>query len=72
MLDGIYLEKVGIPASVICTEPFLGQGTAIASAHGFQNYPLVLISHPLATASSEELLAEAERVVDDVVNLLLV
>jgi hypothetical protein len=51
VLDGIIMEKLGRPTAVICTEPFLSSGKAMAVAHGFPDYPFVLIPHPInATA----------------------
>lgn len=47
MLDGIIMEKLNKPTAVICTEPFLSSGKAMALAHGFPDYPFVLIPHPI-------------------------
>jgi hypothetical protein len=72
VLDGVYLEKLGIPTSVICTQPFMDHGKATASTHGFVDYPLVEMFHPLATALPAALEKEAERVLDEVLGLLLI
>jgi hypothetical protein len=71
LLDGIYLEKEGIPTAVISTEPFEEQCKTIVSAHHYYDYEFVQISHPIANALSENLLQEARRVKDEVINLLL-
>jgi hypothetical protein len=47
VLDGIVMEKLGVPAAVVCTEPFLNSGKAMALAHGFPDYPFALIPHPI-------------------------
>jgi hypothetical protein len=53
VLDGIIMEKLGRPTAVICTEPFLSSGKAMGLAHGFPDYPFVLIPHPInATANA--------------------
>lgn len=47
------MEKLGRPTAVICTEPFLSSGKAMAVAHGFPDYPFVLVPHPInATANA--------------------
>jgi len=68
VLDGIIMEKLGKPTAVICTEPFLSSGKAMALAHGFPDYPFVLIPHPInATANAvldrwvKDCLAEVQR-----------
>lgn len=71
MLDGIYLEKLNIPAAVICTEPFIQQGKAMAVAHGYNDYPLVEVFHPIANAAPASLESEGERVTEAVVGLLV-
>jgi hypothetical protein len=53
VLDGIIMERLGRPTAVICTEPFLSSGKAMAAAHGFPDYPFVLVPHPInATANT--------------------
>lgn len=64
------MEKMGISSAVLCTEPFLEQGRAMASVHGFQDYAMVRVFHPIATASKEALMAEAEQIIGDVERLL--
>jgi len=65
------MEQLGIPAAVICTEPFASSGKAMAVAHGFPDYPFVLIPHPI-NATPHELLAEwVEDCLPRVVRLLL-
>jgi hypothetical protein len=50
----------------------MDHGRATASTHGFVDYPLVEMFHPLATASPAALEKEAERVLDEVLGLLLI
>jgi hypothetical protein len=70
VLDGILLERRGIPAATICTELFVPNGKAIAEAHGAPDYPFALIPHPLASASPTELAQEAKEVLPRVLRLL--
>ena len=70
MLDGILLERRGIPVAAICTELFVPNGKAIAEAHGAPDYPFALVPHPLASASPTELAREAKQVLPEVLRLL--
>ncbi|MEK7204810.1 MAG: hypothetical protein AAB254_04810 [candidate division NC10 bacterium] len=71
MLDGILLERRGIPVAAICTELFVPNGRAIAEAHGAPDYPFALVPHPLASVSPTELTREAKQVLPEVLRLLL-
>jgi hypothetical protein len=70
VLDGILLERRGVPAAAICTELFVPNAKAIAEAHGAPDYPFALVSHPLASASPAELAREANEVLSEVLRLL--
>jgi hypothetical protein len=71
VLDGILLERRGIPAAPICTDRFVPNGQAIAEAHGAPGYPFALVAHPLASASPEELRDRAKQVLPDILRLLV-
>ena len=71
MLDGILLERRGVPTAAICTELFVPNGKAIAEAHGAPDYPFALVPHPLASASPTELAREAKQVLPEVLRLLV-
>jgi hypothetical protein len=71
VLDGILLERRGIPAAAICTDAFVPNGQAIAAAHGAPAYPFTLVRHPLASASQEELVREAKKILPEILRLLL-
>jgi hypothetical protein len=70
VLDGIVLEKAGIPAVSIVTEPFIPTGQAMAASHGLPNYKFVAMPHPIANLSEAELNARADRLTDQVVGLI--
>lgn len=70
MLDGILLERRGIPAAAICTDLFVPNGRAMAEAHGAPDYPFARVPHPLASASPAELAREAKEVLSAVLRLL--
>lgn len=65
------MEKMGAPAAVVCTEPFISSAKAMASAHGFADYPFAVIPHPISVTHHEELKAWAHEVIDRVESLLL-
>jgi hypothetical protein len=46
LLDGILFEKLGTPAAVICTEPFIRSAENMSVAHGFKSYPFAVMPHP--------------------------
>lgn len=70
MLDGIALEKKGIPSAVICTEAFTVTGKAIAAAHQAVDYPFIIVRHPIASATEEELNEQARIATAKVASML--
>lgn len=70
MLDGIIMEKLGIPSAVICTELFISSGKAMALAHGYANYQFAIIPHPINITPTDLLDKWAEEVTHTVESLL--
>ena len=70
MQDGIALERRGIPAAVVCTEPFERMGRASAEVAGLPDYPFALVPHPIGRLRPEELRARAEAALPQVLALL--
>lgn len=70
MLDGIIMEKLGIPASVVCTEPFASSGKAMALAHGFPDYPFVIMPHPINVTENNVLDAWVDGCIERVAALI--
>jgi hypothetical protein len=70
VLDGILLEKAGIPAVSIVTDPFVETGRAMARNWGIPNYRFLSVAHPIANLGDAELEESATGVIDDVVDLL--
>lgn len=66
MLDGVASEERGRPAAVVVTQPFAGYGRAVAAMKGLANLSLIVIRHPLASATREWLREEARRVIPEV------
>jgi hypothetical protein len=69
--DGIAFERRGIPAAVICTEPFQPMGRATAVVAGLPDYAFLLVPHPMGRLSPEELRARAAETLPAVVALLV-
>ena len=66
LADGILLEREGVPAASICTEPFAVTAAAMAQVQGFAGYRFVRTRHPVASLSQEELDGRAREIVSDV------
>jgi hypothetical protein len=48
------LERGGVPAVAICTEPFRIPAEAMAKVYGFSGYQFLLTPHPVASLTLEE------------------
>ena len=70
MLDGILLEKAGIPSISIVTDAFVETGKVMASDWGVPEYLFLSIPHPIGNLSDAELEERVNGVLDDVVKLL--
>ena len=71
MLDGIVLEKHGLPSASIVTDVFEVTGRAMAEQWGQPHYKYLAMPHPIANLSEAELNQRARDIVPDIVKLLL-
>lgn len=71
MLDGIKLERAGIPAVSIVTDLFVETGKEMAASHGVPDYRFLVMPHPIANLTEEELNAAADSLVGQVESFLL-
>ena len=71
MLDGILLEKVGVPSASIVTDVFEVTGRAMAEQWGLPYYRFLVMPHPTANLSEAELDRRAREIAPEVVKLLL-
>ncbi len=71
MHDGIELEKKGVPAAVICTEPFVSSGKAMSKLGGIPDYPFVVLPHPLGSMTPEGLRERAIQAAPEVLRILI-
>ena len=70
MLDGIKLERAGIPAVAIITTPFIATAQAMAKNWGAPSYEFVVTSHPIANLNETELNAKADELTDQIIRFL--
>jgi hypothetical protein len=71
VLDGILLEKHGIPSASIITDVFQATGRAMAEQWGVPHYRYLAMPHPIANLSEAELDQRAREITPDIVKLLL-
>jgi len=71
VLDGILFERKGVPSASIVTEPFVSTGRAMAEAWGVRDYRFLVMPHPTANLTKEEIDLRAREIVPQVVELLL-
>ncbi|MDA1348763.1 MAG: hypothetical protein O3A47_07840 [Chloroflexi bacterium] len=71
MHDGIEFEKRGVPAGVICTEPFISSAKAMSKLGGIPDYPFVVLPHPLGSLSPEALREKSVMAAPEVLRILL-
>ena len=71
MLDGILLEKHGVPSAAIITDVFQTTGRAMAEQWGLTSYKFLAMPHPIANLNDAELDRRAREIVPQIVKLLL-
>jgi hypothetical protein len=71
VLDGILLEKAGVPSVAIVTDLFEVTGRAMAEQWGLPYYKFLVLPHPTANLTEAELDQRARAIAPDVVKLLL-
>ena len=71
MLDGILFEKNGVPAAAIVTDPFVETARAMAKTWGVPDYRFLVIPHPVANLTEQELDQRAREIAPEVARLLL-
>jgi hypothetical protein len=71
VLDGILLEKNGIPSASIVTDVFEATARAMAEQWGVPTYRFLMMPHPIANLSDKELDQRAREMAPEVVKLIL-
>lgn len=64
------MEKLGVPAVVVSTEPFVSSSKAMAASHGIPNYPFVVIPHPIVAMPVETLESWADSAMEQAIYIL--
>ena len=70
MHDALQFERLGIPATLVMTEPFQGLAANFAATLGAPGYPCITVPHPISTRDDAALDALADRVAADVASRL--
>jgi hypothetical protein len=70
VLDGILLERGGVPAVSIVTDLFVETGEAMAKSWGVPGYQFLSLLHPIANLTDWELDQRARDIVPKIVELL--
>jgi len=66
----VELGKKGIPTIVICTDLFEILARVTLKNLGMPDIPLVITSHPIGGLQFEEVRAKAERLSEDIIQLI--
>ena len=70
MHDALAAERRGIPAASVMTDRFVTTAQAVIELNGMIEYPFVVIPHPIASDSDDELRAKADASVARIVSVL--
>jgi hypothetical protein len=70
LADGILLERAGLPAVSICTDPFALTTRAMADAYGFPGFAYVSIPHPVASLSEAQIRERVRDLLPDLLRIL--
>jgi len=65
------MERRGIPAAVICTEPFRPTVETVSAVRGMSGYPVAYIQHPVGSLGDDELKERARAIAPKVKCLLI-
>jgi hypothetical protein len=71
VLDGIVLEKHAVPSASIVTDVFEKTARAMAEQWGVPTYKFLMMPHPIANLTEDELDRRAREIVPEVVKLIL-
>jgi hypothetical protein len=71
LFDGITFEKLGIPAVVLCTAPFIPTAKSMARIQGIPDYPFVVLPHPVGSLKPEQVIERARAALPAVIEILL-
>ena len=70
MLDGVELERRGLPAAALIPDEFRPTALKMLENQGAPWYPFIEVEHPINIRTDAELRQIAEDAADDIVRLL--
>jgi hypothetical protein len=70
LLDAVILERAGIPAIAIVTDAFQSTAREMAELWGVPNFRFVMMPHPLASLTPEDIERRGDELLGKVVALL--
>ena len=70
MLDGVELERRGLPAAALITDEFRPTALKMLENQGAPWYPFVEVEHPINIRTETELRQIAENATEEIVRLL--
>jgi hypothetical protein len=68
--DATLLEKAGIPAACVITQPFVRAGDAMARRNHFVNYKVALLPHPIGNLKPDQIKQRALEALPQVIGIL--
>lgn len=72
MLDAVNVERMGIPAVVVVTEPFVDAAVANARAQGMADLSMVIVPHDYLEEDEPAIEAKLEPRLDELVHKLFI
>jgi hypothetical protein len=69
--DGIELEKLGVPAVAIATEPFKPGLDALSRIRGMPDYRFAVVPHPIGPLPPDQLRERAKLAAPQVAEIVL-
>ncbi len=70
MLDSVNVERMGIPALTIATQPFVPAARAVARSQGLPDIPLVVVPHDYLTEDMDDIRAKLLPHFDEIMTAL--
>ena len=66
MHDGVFFEDAGLPTATVISAEFVNAARAQARALGADDYPTIVVAHPIQPLTRDEVRALADKVFDEV------
>lgn len=63
-------ERKGLSTAAVLTDTFRRPGDAMARVQGFRDYRYAVITHPISSLNSQQVLERAEQALPEVLRIL--